>query len=139
MRGSYSQKRRVKAMNKFLKLLLGTTLYVLEQSDQSTRKIRDRAADNLGDLRDLAQEKYATASDRVSRASQALLGEDSHAVGNMVSLAAGIGIGIGIGLIFAPASGGETRSAIADKVKVVGGRVKKQFSTEDYQATGTNG
>jgi len=126
-------------MNKFLKLLLGTTLYVLEQSDQSTRKIRNRAADNIDDLRDMAQEKYATASDRVSRASQALLGEDSHVVGNILSLAAGIGIGVGIGLIFAPASGEETRSAIADKVQVVGERVKKQFSTEEYPATGTNG
>ena len=126
-------------MNKFLKLLLGTTLYVLEQSDQSTRKIRNRAADNIDDLRDMAQEKYATASDRVSRASQALLGEDSHVFGNVLSLAAGIGIGVGIGLIFAPASGEETRSKIADKVQVVGDRVKKQFSTEDYPATGTNG
>jgi gas vesicle protein len=126
-------------MNKFLKLLLGTTLYVLEQSDQSTRKIRNRAADNIDDLRDIAQEKYATASDRVSRASQALLGEDSHVVGNILSLAAGIGIGVGIGLIFAPASGEETRGVIADKVQVVGDRVKKQFSTEDYKATGTNG
>jgi gas vesicle protein len=126
-------------MNKFLKLLLGTTLYVLEQSDQSTRKIRNRAADNIDDLRDMAQEKYATASDRVSRASQALLGEDSHLVGNVLSLAAGIGIGVGIGLIFAPARGEETRSAIANKVQVVGDRVKKQFSAEDYPATGTNG
>jgi gas vesicle protein len=141
MRASYSQKRRLEAMNKFLKLLLGTTLYVLEQSDQSTRKIRNRAADNIDDLRDMAQEKYATASDRVSRASQALMGENSHVVGNILSLAAGVGIGVGIGLIFAPASGEETRSAIADKVQVVGDRVKKQFSTstEDYPATGTNG
>jgi ElaB/YqjD/DUF883 family membrane-anchored ribosome-binding protein len=126
-------------MNKFLKLLLGTTLYVLEQSDQSTRKIRNRAADNLDDLRDMAQEKYATTSDRVSRASQALLGEDSHVVGNVVSLAAGIGIGVGIGLIFAPASGEDTRSAIADRVQVVGDKVKKKFAAEDYSATGTNG
>lgn len=126
-------------MNKFLKLLLGTTLYVLEQSDQSTRKIRNRAADNIDDLRDMAQEKYATASDRVSRASQALLGEDSHILGNVLSLAAGVGIGVGIGLIFAPASGEETRSAIADRVQVVGDKVKKKFATEDYPATGTNG
>ncbi len=126
-------------MNKFLKLLLGTTLYVLEQSDRSTRKIRNRAADNLDDLRDMAQEKYETASDRVSRASQALLGEDSHVVGNVLSLAAGIGIGVGLGLLFAPASGEETRGAIADRVQVVGDRVKKQFSSEDHPATGTNG
>jgi len=128
-------------MNKFLKLLLGTTLYVLEQSDKSTRKVRNRAADNLDDLRDLASEKYATASDRVSRASQALMGDDSHIVGNIVSLVAGIGIGVGIGLIVAPASGEETRGVIADKVQVFGDKVKKQFSSEseDYRSTGTNG
>lgn len=128
-------------MNKFLKLLLGTTLYVLEQSDKSTKKMRNRAADNLDDLRDLAQDKYATASDRFSRASQALMGEDSHVLGNVLSLAAGIGIGIGIGLVVAPASGQETRGAIADRVQVFGDKVKKQFSSEpeDYRSTGTNG
>jgi gas vesicle protein len=125
-------------MNNFLKLLLGTTLYVLEQSDKSTRKVRSRAADNLDDLRDLAQEKYAVASDR---ASQALMGDDNRVLSNVLSLAAGIGIGVGIGLIFAPAGGEETREAIADKVQVFGDKVKKQFSSEsdDYSATGTNG
>jgi len=128
-------------MNKFLKLLLGTTLYVLEQSDKSTRKVRNRAADNFEDLRDLAQEKYATASERVSRASNALMGDDSHVLGNVLSLVAGIGIGVGIGLIVAPASGEETREAIADRVQVFGDKVKKQFSSEseDYKSTGTNG
>ena len=128
-------------MNKFLKLLLGTTLYVLDQSDKSTRKIRSQAADNLNDLRDLAQEKYQTASERVGRASQALMGEDSNILGNVLSLAAGVGIGIGIGLIIAPASGEETRGVIADRVQVFGKKVKKQFSSddEDYPATGTNG
>jgi ElaB/YqjD/DUF883 family membrane-anchored ribosome-binding protein len=128
-------------MNNFLKLLLGTSLYVLEQSDKSTKRVRNRAADNLDDLRDLAQEKYATASTRVSRASQALMGDDSHILGNVLSLAAGIGIGVGIGLIVAPASGEETRGAIADRVQVFGEKVKSQFSSdsEDYKATGTNG
>lgn len=128
-------------MNKFLKLLLGTTLYVLEQSDKSTRRARNRAADNFDDLRDLAQDKYARASDRVSRASQALMGEDNRVLSNVLSLAAGIGIGIGIGLIVAPASGEETRGAIADKVQVFGDKVKKNFSSEaeEYTATGTNG
>lgn len=128
-------------MNKFLKLLLGTTLYVLEQSDKSTKKVRNRAADNFEDLRDLAQEKYSVASDRVSRASNALMGDDSHVLGNVLSLVAGIGIGVGIGLIVAPTSGEETRGAIADRVQVFGDKVKKQFSSEseNYKSTGTNG
>jgi YtxH-like protein len=119
-------------MNNFLKLLLGTGIYLLEQSDQSTKKVRDRAVDNLSDLRDFAQEKYETAADRVSRASRAIRGDDGQ-VGNALSLAAGVGIGVALGLIFAPASGEETRSAIADKVHIFGGKVKEQW------ATGTNG
>ncbi len=128
-------------MNKLWKVLLGTGLYLLEESDRSTRKMRNRAADNLDDLRDLARDKYETASERVSRASQALVGEDRHVLGNVLSLAAGVGIGIGIGLMIAPASGEETRGVLADKVQVFGDKVKKQFSSEQevYQGTGTNG
>ncbi|MFZ3262977.1 MAG: YtxH domain-containing protein [Terriglobales bacterium] len=126
-------------MNNFLKLLLGTGLYLLEQSDQSTRKIRDRAAGNLSDLRDFAQDKYETATDRVSKASKAIRGDDNQIVGNALSLAAGVGIGLALGVIFAPASGEQTRSVIADKVHVFGGRVRQQFSSADLDATGTNG
>lgn len=128
-------------MNNFLKLLLGTTLYMLEQSDRTTKKVRARAADNLSDLRDLAHDKYETATDRVANATRALRGDDSHVVGNALRLAAGIGIGIGIGLICAPASGEATRTAIAGKVQDFGDRMKKQFSAaaDDAYATGTNG
>jgi gas vesicle protein len=126
-------------LNNFLKLLLGTGLYLLEQSDQSTRKIRDRAAENLSDLRDLAQEKYETAADRVSKASRAIRGEDNQGVSNALSLAAGIGVGLALGVIFAPASGEQTRSAIANRVHVFGDRIRQQFSSEDLGPTGTNG
>ena len=127
-------------MDKFLKLLLGTTLYVLDQSDRSTKKIRNRAADNFDDLRDLAQEKYEVASDRLGRATRVIRGDDHQVLSNVLSLAAGIGIGVGIGLIFAPASGEETRGVIADKVQVFGEKIKRNFSDEeDYPATGTNG
>jgi gas vesicle protein len=126
-------------MNNFLKLLLGTGLYLLEQSDQSTKKIRDRAAGNLSDLRDLAQDKFDTAADRVSKASRAIRGDEGQFVGNALSMAAGVGIGVALGVIFAPASGEETRSAIANKVHVFGDKVRQQFSSEDIGATGTNG
>ena len=128
-------------MDKWLKLLLGTTMYVLEQADESTKKVRSRAASNIDDLRDLAQDKYETASDRVARASGAIRGEDSQVLGNVLSLAAGIGIGVGIGMLFAPSSGEETRKAVADKVQMFGDKVKSQFSSEedDFSATGTHG
>jgi hypothetical protein len=126
-------------MNNFLKLLLGTSLYVLEQSDKATKKSRARAADNVDDLRDFVQDKYETASSRLSKASSALRGDDSAVLGNALRLVAGIGIGVGIGLILAPASGAETRTAIAGKVQGFGDKVRKQFSSEDAYATGTTG
>ena len=123
-------------MNKFLKLLLGTSLYLLEQSDSSTKKVRDRAADRLSDLRDVAQEKFETASDRVARATKAIRGEDSHVLSNTLRFLAGVGVGLGVGLILAPASGEETRSVIAGRVHEMSDKVRRQFSEE---ATGTRG
>jgi hypothetical protein len=124
-------------MNKFLKLLLGTSLYLLEQSDGATKHARDRAAEQLDDLQDVARQKYQSAAKRVVRASRAIRGEDSDVLGNALRFAAGVGIGVGVGLILAPASGEETRSAIAGTVHEMGDRVRRQFSSEP--ATGTGG
>ena len=45
-------------MKKLLKTLLGTSLYLLEQSDDA-QKGRNRAASRIDDLRDAVQQKYA--------------------------------------------------------------------------------
>jgi gas vesicle protein len=126
-------------MNKFLKLLLGTSLYLLEQSDSTTKHVRDRAVGQIEDLRDAAQEKYQTAANRVARASRAIRGEDSDVLGNVLRFSAGVGVGIGLSLILAPASGEDTRSAIAGKVHEMSDKVRKQFSSEQASATGTRG
>jgi gas vesicle protein len=130
-------KSKGQSMNTLLKTLLGVGLYLLERSDDATKSARDRAGDRLDDLRDAAQEKYETATDRVRRASRAIRGEDNDVLRNTLFLAAGIGVGVGVGLILAPASGDETRSVIAGKVHDMGGRVRRQFSAEG--ATGTAG
>jgi ElaB/YqjD/DUF883 family membrane-anchored ribosome-binding protein len=124
-------------MNTLLKTLLGVGLYLLERSDSATKRARGRAADRMDDVRDAAQEKYETATDRVRRASRAIRGEDNDLLRNTLFFAAGIGVGVGVGLILAPASGDETRSVIAGKVHDMGGRVRSQFSSKD--ATGTAG
>lgn len=126
-------------MKKLLKLLLGTSLYVLEQSDRATKKVRERAAGEIDDLRDAAQQKYEAAADRLTRASRALRGDDSHMFGNALRFTAGIGVGVGLGLILAPARGEDTRSAIAGTVQDFGSKVRKQFSCENARATGTKG
>src|SRR5690349_21279678 len=109
-------------MNKFLKLLMVACLYLLEQCDDATKPARERAVDQIDDLRDAAQRGYETAAHRVARASRAIRGDDNYIVGNVLPFVAGIGIGVGVGLILAPASGQETRNAIADKVHDIGER-----------------
>ncbi|PYX85679.1 MAG: hypothetical protein DMG70_02795 [Acidobacteria bacterium] len=67
-------------------------------------------------------------------------GQEDHTVRNAISFAAGIGLGIGVGMLFAPASGEETRSSIAEKVQDVGERVRERCSPEIKKpATGTEG
>ncbi len=104
-------------MNKFLRSLLKAGIYLLEQ--------RDRLK--------------ARAEDLTDRAGQAIRGQEDHTVRNAISFAAGTALGIGVALLFAPASGEETRSALAAKVQNVGDRVREQLSQElKKPATGTN-
>ena len=124
-------------MNKWLKVLLGTGLYLLEQSDGATKDVRKRAADRFSDLRDVAQDKYETATERLDRATRAIRGEDQSMAGNVLRFVAGVAVGVGIGLVLAPASGEETRNVIAGKVHKMGDKVRQQFS--DDAGTGTHG
>jgi hypothetical protein len=120
-------------VNKFLKLLLGTGLYLLEQ-DQPTKNKGDRTAGQIDDLRDDVLRKYDTAADRVGRASRALRGQDNPSFANALRLVTGIGVGIGIGVLLAPASGQKTRRAIAAKAKEWGDELRKQFSPTSKRA-----
>jgi gas vesicle protein len=120
-------------MKKLLKTLLGTSLYILEQSD-GAQKGRNRTASRINDFRDAVQQKYEDAADRVAKASRAIRGEDNPALGNAVRLAVGIGVGIGLGLLFAPASGQETRSAVAGSVQQFGNKIQKRVSSERARA-----
>ena len=113
-------------MNKFLKSLLKTGLYWVEQFDRGTADIRDRVTDRVERL-----------SDRMRRASRA---KEDHTVRNAISFAAGVGFGVGLGILFAPASGDETRSSVAEHLRDVGGRIQKQVAPElkqEHAATST--
>ena len=123
-------------MKKLLKTLLGTSLYLLEQSD-GAQKGRNRAANRIDDFRDAVQHKYEDAADRVAKASRAIRGEDNPALGNAVRLAAGIGVGIGLGLLFAPASGQDTRRALVESVQQFGDRIRKRVSSDRARAAAT--
>ena len=125
-------------MKKLLKTLLGTSLYLLEQSD-GAQNGRDRAPSRIDDLRDAVQQKYEDAAERVAKASRAIRGEDNHALGNALRLAAGIGVGVGVGLLLAPASGQETRSAVAGSVQQFGNKVRKRVFSENARAAANAG
>ncbi len=124
-------------MNKLLKVLLGTGLYLLDQSDRATKDVRARAADRMDDLREAAQDKYETASDRVARAASALCEDnDSHAIRNSLGFIAGLGIGAAVALLFAPATGDETRAVLSDRAQEFGNNVRKSFSGRNYAPSG---
>ena len=96
---------------------------------------------NPGDIKEgRVRDTYDTASHRLSRATNALRGEeDSQILGKAVALAIGVGIGVGIGLLIAPASGEKTRADIADKVTDFSDKVRENVGKKPQSATGTHG
>ena len=70
-----------------------------------------------------------------SRTREAVGMEPDHTMRDAVSFIAGAGLGIGIGMLFAPASGQETRALISEKVQEVGTRVRDRFSEEMQRAS----
>ena len=102
--------------------------------------LRDRLPDNMDDIKGKVRDTYSTASNRVSRATNALRGEEeSQLFGQAVALVVGVGLGIGIGVLIAPASGEETRADIADKVSDLGDKVHECSGKKPPSPTGTNG
>ena len=122
---------RLRKENILWNILLGTGVYLLDS-------LRDRLTEGFGDFSDRARETYGEASRRVSRASDAMRGED-HRIGSVAALLIGVGVGVGVGMLLAPASGEETRSNISNKVQEFGDRMRDKFSGERSSASGTYG
>ena len=114
-------------MKKILKTALGTSLFLLNQSDRATKSMRERVSDQVDDLRDFAHDTYEATADRVERASKALRQEDNHVMWDMLRLVVGLGIGAGVGLLIAPANGEETRTKLAEKAQEVGGHLRQRL------------
>ena len=117
----------------FLGVLLGTGLNLLNS-------LRERLPDNFNDIKGRVRDTYGIASDRVSRASNALRGEkDSHILGNVGALLIGVGVGVGVGLLIAPASGDDTRAKLTEKVSEFRDKVREDAGKKPPSATGTYG
>jgi hypothetical protein len=116
-----------------LGVLLGAGLNLLNS-------LRDQLPDNLDDIKTRVRDTYGTASDRVSRASDVLRGEeDSHMIGKVSALLIGVGVGVGVGVLIAPARGEKTRADIAEKVSDFGDKVRERAGKKPQSATGTYG
>jgi len=124
-------------MNKLLRVLLNAGLALLE-SDTVTAT-RRRVADQIDNLGERTRETYEAAADRVGRASRSIRGEEDHTLTNTVAFLVGVGAGVGVGLLFAPASGEETRGTITGRVQELGEKVRGKLSPEDNPGTGTYG
>jgi YtxH-like protein len=108
-------------VNKVLRTLLKAGLYFLEQSDRATADLRDQIRDQVGHIR--------------TRTRDVISLEPDHVVRDAMSFVAGVGLGIGVGLLFAPASGQETRDLISEKVQKAGSKVRQSFSAEVQRAS----
>jgi len=124
---------RFRRREPLLSVLLDTGLHLLDL-------VRERLPDNVYDLKDAVRDTYGVASDRVSRATSALRGEeDSHIWGTVGVLLLGLGIGAGIGILLAPAAGGEARTNLTEKVSEFGDKVRERAGNTSPSATGTEG
>jgi gas vesicle protein len=110
---------RFRKREPLLSVLLNTGIQLLES-------VRERLPDNIDDIKERVRDGYDTASERISRASNAIRGEEeSHILGTVGALLVGVGIGVGIGILIAPASGDVTRSDLTDKFSEFGDKVRE--------------
>ena len=123
---------RMRKENILWNVLLGTGVYLLDS-------VRDRLTDAVDDFSGTARDTYNEASRRVSRASDAIRGQDHRGMSTAAALLLGVGVGVGVGMLLAPASGEETRSNISNKVQEFGNNMRERFSSEREGSTGTYG
>lgn len=121
----------MKKLQNFLKaaeVAAATGMFLLEQSNRYSPKMRSKLSNSMDDLRDRAKDAYDVITDRVS--SVANRNDDHDGLWNVVRFAAGVGIGIGVGMLMAPDKGERTRNRIAEKAQEFGGNVRQKFNQE---------
>jgi len=122
--------------NQLLRLLLNAGIILT--APEGREKLRDGLSDRLDDLSDRASKTYEEAKERLDRATRAVRGERSSGVENLIGFLAGVGVGVGLGILFAPASGEETRAVLGDKIQGVQSRASS-MAREIRRSTGTEG
>jgi len=93
-------------LNKLVKSILKTAVYIMDETADRVDRVSDRAAEMAENAREVVSPS------------------ENHTLRNVLSFAAGIGVGVGAGLLLAPSSGSDLRNSITDKVQDIGSRVR---------------
>ena len=104
-------------LNKLLKSVLKTAVYLMDETADSMDRVSERASS-------------------IAENARGVMGtQESHGFRNFMSFVLGVGVGVGAGMLLAPSSGEELRNTITDKVQDISERVTGR--SESY-ATGTD-
>jgi hypothetical protein len=90
-------------VSKALRYIVKSVLYLLDLRDD----LKDRAQNVTHNL------------------AHVIRGRNEHLVRSSIGFASGLGVGIGLGVLFAPASGGQTRRSVAGKLHAFGDRFRR--------------
>ena len=104
-------------LDKFVRSILKSIVYIMDETTDRVDRISDRAADIAETTRSVVYPN------------------EGRALRSFVSFAAGVGVGVAAGMLLAPASGEEIRNSITDKVQDISDKVRGR--SEPY-ATGTD-
>ena len=86
-------------LNRLLKSLLQTGVYIMDQATGHVERASDRASQLADQAKSIIHPK------------------DDHTLRNILSFSVGVGLGVGAGILLAPSSGAEIRGSIIDMVK----------------------
>jgi gas vesicle protein len=125
-------------MDNFIKSILKTAVYFLDQTDRFAGDVRDRVSDTVDRAANRVSDRVSALRDQTEE----LYEGENHTMRNVLTFAAGVAVGVGAGMLLAPASGDEIRGSIGNKVQDIGDRVRSRFSSASQtrrSATGTEG
>jgi gas vesicle protein len=94
--------------------------------------VQDEIKERANDIGGAVKQKYAETADQLA-AARAELERNSDWFARTTSLLAGVGVGIAVAMLFAPASGEETRANLRDKA------MEAKSSVEGLAARATRG
>lgn len=107
--------------------------------------VQDEIKDRANDIGDAVKQKYEETADHIA-AARSELQRNSDWLARTTSLLAGVGVGVAVAMLFAPASGEETRAKLREKamdakssVEGIAARATRGRAPAAGMSTGTQG